>query len=108
MPLSPRRTNLHPRRFPANWAQYTKKTRMLSWQDIDKCLNSANDRVNWEGLVSQIRKIRETGGSPVMDLASAIESSLADHAIPYNKVFRVKETEALLPPIQFAAQISSG
>jgi hypothetical protein len=83
--------------FPCKLGAVQDKTKMLSWQDIDKCLNYANDRVNWEELSLQVRKIRETSGYPVMDLASAIESSLAAHAIPYNKVFRVKETAALLP-----------
>jgi hypothetical protein len=83
--------------FPCKLGAVQDKTKMLSWQDIDKCLNYANDRVNWGELVLQIRKIREAGGYPVMDLTSAIESSLAAHAIPYNKIFRVKETAALLP-----------
>jgi hypothetical protein len=83
--------------FPCKLGAVKDKTNMLSWQDIDKCLNYANDRVNWEELVLQIRKIRENSRYPVMDLASEIESSLAAHAIPYNKVFRVKETAALLP-----------
>jgi hypothetical protein len=83
--------------FPCKLGAVQDKTKMLRWQDIDKCLNYANDRVNWEELSLQIRKIRETGGYPAMDLTSAMESSLAAHAIPYDKVFRVKETAALLP-----------
>jgi hypothetical protein len=83
--------------FPCKLGAVRDKTQMLSWQDIDKCLNYANDRVKWDELSLQIRKIRETSGNSVMDLTSAIESSLAAHAIPYNKVFRVKETAALLP-----------
>jgi hypothetical protein len=83
--------------FPCKLGAVQDKTKMLSWQDIDKCLNYAYDRVNWEELSLQIRKIRETGRYPATEISSAIESSLADHAIPYNKVFRAKETEALLP-----------
>jgi hypothetical protein len=83
--------------FPCKLGAVYDKTKMLSWQDIDKCLNYANDRVNWEELSLQIRKIRETSGYLAMDLSSEIESSLAARAIPYNKVFRVKETAALLP-----------
>jgi hypothetical protein len=73
------------------------KAKMLSWQAVDKCLNYANDRVNWEELSLQIQKIRESGGYQTMDVFAAVQSSLTAHAIPYNKVFRVKETEALLP-----------
>jgi hypothetical protein len=83
--------------FPCKLGAVRDKTKMLSWQDIDKCLNYAYDRVNWEELSSQIRKIRETSGRPAMDLTPIIESSLAAHALPYNKVFRAKETAALLP-----------
>jgi hypothetical protein len=73
------------------------KTKMLGWEAIDKCLNYANDRVNWEELSLQIQKIRNDGGYQATDVFSAIEDSLTAHAMPYNKVFQVKETEALLP-----------
>jgi len=83
--------------FPCKLGATQNKVKMLSWQDVDKCLNSANDRVNWEELSLQVQKIRGGGGYPSMDMPSVIESSLAAHAIPYNQVFRVKETKALLP-----------
>ena len=73
------------------------KGKMLSWKTVDKCLNYANDRVDWEDLALQIQKIREDRGYQKPDLSPLIESSLSAHAIPYNKVFRVKEPKALLP-----------
>jgi hypothetical protein len=83
--------------FPCKLSVVKDKTKMLSWRDIDKCLNNANDRVNWVELSLQIQKIRETNGDRDMDLLSAIDASLAAHAMPYNEVFRVKNTEALFP-----------
>jgi len=71
--------------------------KMLSWKTVDKCLNEANDRVDWETLALRIQKIQEDGGYRKDAIAPVIEASLAAHAIPYNKVFRVKEPRALLP-----------
>jgi hypothetical protein len=73
------------------------KAKMLRWQDVEKCLNSANDRVDWEDLSQQLQKMRESEGFRAVDISSAVESSLSAYAIPYNKVFLVKEMEALLP-----------
>ncbi len=73
------------------------KAKMLSWQDVGKCLNNANDRVDWEGLSLQLQKIREESRLQAMDMSAAVESSLSTHAIPYEKVFQVGEKRALLP-----------
>ncbi len=73
------------------------KAKILGWRDVEKCLNSANDRVDWEELSQRLVKIREDGRFWAIDISSAVESSLAAHAIPYDKVFLVKEMKALLP-----------
>jgi hypothetical protein len=83
--------------FPCKLGAVQDKVKILRWQDIDKCLNYANDQVNWEELSLQIQKIRESSRYSSMDMLSVIESSLAAYVIPYNKVFRVKETKVLLP-----------
>jgi hypothetical protein len=73
------------------------KRKILHWQEVEKCLNNAEARVDWEGLSGKLQAIRENGKYYSTDVLSAIEASLSAHAIPYEKVFRVKETEALLP-----------
>lgn len=73
------------------------KAKMLRWEDADKCLNSANDRVDWEELSGKLRSMRQNNGFQTFDINSAIEAALSAHSIPYEKIFRVKEIEALLP-----------
>ncbi len=75
------------------------KPKMLRWEDADKCLNHANDRVDWEELSAKLHSIRESYGLQGVDMISAIESSLTAKAIPFEKIFSVKEKdiEALLP-----------
>jgi len=70
---------------------------MGRWQDVENCLNDANNRVDWEDLTRQLEKIREEGRFQSMDIFYAAESSLTAQAIPYDKVFLVKEPKALLP-----------
>jgi sporulation protein YlmC with PRC-barrel domain len=71
--------------------------KMLSWQAVEKCLNNANDRVNWEELTLQIQEVRKERRFKDTEIYSAIESSLSVQAIPYSKVFKVKDADALLP-----------
>jgi len=73
------------------------KAKMLRWEDVDKCLNNASNRVDWEELSEKLQAIRENSGAHTFDMISEIESSLSTHAIPFEKIFRVKEIEALLP-----------
>ena len=72
------------------------KPKMLRWEDADRCLNEANNRVDWEGLSKRLQAIGKSNGYQTFDMISAIESSLSTHAIPFEKVFSVKEIEALL------------
>jgi hypothetical protein len=75
------------------------KPKMLRWEDADKCLNLANDRIDWEELAAKLQSVRESYGLQAFDMISAIESSVAAKAIPFEKIFSVKEKdiEALLP-----------
>jgi hypothetical protein len=73
------------------------KANMLRWQDVEKCLNNAHDRVDWANLSRQLQKIRENGRFQAADVSSVVESSLSAQAMSYDKVFRVKEANALLP-----------
>ena len=73
------------------------KAKMLRWENVDKCLNDARNRVDWAELSGKLQAIREGRKFQTFDINSAIESSLAAHAIPFEKIFRVKEMKALLP-----------
>ncbi len=73
------------------------KAKMLHWEDLDKCLNNANDRVDWEELSEKLQTIRERIRFQAIDIITAVESALSTQAIPFDKVFLVKEIEALLP-----------
>lgn len=73
------------------------KAKMLHWEAVDKCLNNANDRVDWEMLSEKLQTMRKNKGFQTFEMNSAIESSLSTHAIPFEKVFRVKDMKALLP-----------
>jgi hypothetical protein len=69
---------------------------MLRWQDVDKCMDQAQRRVNWGELSDRIKSLRSpnvSGG----DFADAVEASLSRQALPYEKVFLVKNAKALLP-----------
>jgi hypothetical protein len=75
----------------------TGKAKMLKWQGIEKCLNYANDRVDWADVSQQIQKIGKDYGMRGSEMSGLIESSLSSHALPYDKVFIVKRKDALLP-----------
>ena len=70
---------------------------MIRWQDIEKCLNDAEDRVDWESLSSRIEALRVDGGFLQSDILEAVESALTAHAIPYARVFKFSKKETLLP-----------
>ncbi len=73
------------------------KARMLRYQQVDACLNAADNRVGWDAVSGQIRELRMSGGYSGTDISAAVESSLTANAIPYSRVFSVKDIEALLP-----------
>ena len=83
-------------KFPCK-AKPRGKAKILRWQDIEKCVNYAHDRVDWEGLSSQLQKIREAAGVDRERMTEVMEASLSAQAIPFNKVFLIKEDAALLP-----------
>ncbi len=72
------------------------RSHMLDWKGIDKCMAQARQRVDWDGLANQLKQLRPANISEG-DFASAVEDSLSRQALHYNKVFRVKNAEALLP-----------
>ncbi len=73
------------------------KPSMLEWQNVDKCVNGAYEEVDWDSLSLKLRQIHQRSGLPPDDFLSAVESSLAAHAVPFDRVFSVKNADALLP-----------
>jgi len=73
------------------------KPKMVRWQDVAKCLNYANDRVEWDNVSQQLQEIRKEYGTPASEILDLAESSLSSHTLPYEKIFIVKDERALLP-----------
>jgi hypothetical protein len=73
-----------------------RKTHMLDWKEVDKCMEQARQRLDWDQFSSRLKELRPSNVSEG-DFAAAVENSLARQALPYNKVFLVKGAEALLP-----------
>ncbi len=72
------------------------RPKMLNWKAVDKCMEQARQRIDWEALAERLIQLRPANIAEG-DFASAVESSFSRQALPYNKVFRVKAKEALLP-----------
>jgi hypothetical protein len=85
----------------------TSKGRMLDWKEVDKCMEQARQAVHWEELAGQLQKMRPSG-IPAADFAAAVENSLDRHALPYARVFRVKDQQALLPLTNSILKYSPG
>jgi hypothetical protein len=73
------------------------KPRMLRWQEVDRCLNDAAQRVDWPALSAQLTSLRENSGVGEADFRAAVEASFTANALPLDKVFEVKRADALLP-----------
>lgn len=73
------------------------KAKMAHWQQIEKCLNYANNRVDWVDINGQIRRIGQEYRVPEQELMSLAGRSLSAHALPYDRVFTLKNEKALLP-----------
>jgi hypothetical protein len=71
------------------------KPSMLHWELVDRCLNDASTRVDWDSLSMELENLRK--GMAQSDFAAAVDASLSEHAVPYEKVFSVKDDGALLP-----------
>src|SRR5213593_4775563 len=54
------------------------KPKMLRWEQVDRCLNDAAGRVDWEGLRGQLAELRKEFPSVGADaFASTLEASLS-------------------------------
>ena len=83
--------------FPCN-LKSRGKPKMLRWQDVDECLNNAASRVNWDGLYQILQDLRRSKpGYMSAELEGVVVASLSAQSLTYEKVFKVKDTDALLP-----------
>jgi hypothetical protein len=73
-----------------------RSSHMMDWKKVDKCMEQARLRVDWDELSSQLKALRHPSVSEG-DFASAVEESFARQALPYKAVFKVSDEEALLP-----------
>lgn len=71
--------------------------KMIKWQDLDECLNRAEERVDWVSIAGQIEALRLEEGIVREDLSPIVESALSAHVIPYSQVLNVKKKDVLLP-----------
>ena len=74
----------------------TGKAHILDWKDVDKCMSRAVLRVDWEELSRRLNDLQPpniSGG----EFIAAVENSFSKQALPFEKVFRVKNEKALLP-----------
>jgi hypothetical protein len=76
----------------------TRGKNMLRWEQVDRCLNRAANKVDWDAVSRQLQDLRKSAyGVSESVFAAAVEDSLSAHALSYDKVFLVKNTRALLP-----------
>lgn len=73
------------------------KYKMLHWQQIDKCLNYAGDRIEWQEITEQLEQLRKEYRLQENEIESLIDKSIAAQALPFDKVFIVKQEKARLP-----------
>ena len=74
------------------------KARILRWQGVDRCLNNAAGKVDWEDLTKRLESLRAGSGRiSRSEFTSAVEASLSAHALPFEQVFSVRDDRALIP-----------
>jgi hypothetical protein len=74
------------------------KPKMMRWEEVDKCLNDAVNKVDWPAFSRQLGNARSGAGKITpSDFNSAVDASLSEHALLYESVFAVKASEILLP-----------
>jgi hypothetical protein len=74
------------------------KPKMMRWEQVDRCLNDAVNKVDWPAFSRQLEAARAgAAGITSSDFNAAVESSFAEHALLYESVFVVKASEILLP-----------
>jgi len=74
------------------------KPRFLRWEDVDRCLNGAAGKVDWEKLSAEVAELhRVMTGVSSSETMTAVAASLEAHALTFAKVLAVEKPETLLP-----------
>ena len=74
------------------------KPKMAPWQDVDRCLNGAAERVDWPALAGELEKVRAAvPGLSTTEFWALVDSALSAHTLTFEKVFELKNPETLLP-----------
>jgi hypothetical protein len=73
------------------------KPRMIRWQDVDECLNDAAGQVDWEAFRAELVSIRAAAGISADDIESITGAAFSARALPFEKVFELKNPEVYLP-----------
>ena len=74
------------------------KPKMAQWQEVDRCLNGATERVDWPALAGELEKVR--AGAPALtgvEFWAVVDSSLSAHALTYENVFVLNDPKTLIP-----------
>lgn len=74
------------------------KPKMLRWEEVDRCLNDAANRVDSAEMSRRLAQL-QSGAAKVSpgQFERAVAASLEAHALLYERVFNVKNPEVLLP-----------
>ena len=76
------------------------KPKMMRWEQVDRCLNDAANRVDWPAFSRQLETARSgTAGITLSEFDAAVQASLAEHALTYDSVFVVKTKNEILLPL---------
>jgi len=74
------------------------KPRVLRWEEVDRCLNSAADRVNWDDIGRRLSDIRAAAAQmSEAEFEDALETALDAQALTYDRLFKVSNVNVLLP-----------
>jgi hypothetical protein len=76
------------------------KPKMMRWEQVDRCLNDAANRVDWPAFSRQLETARSgTAEVTPAEFNAAVQASLSEHALPYDSVFVVKTKDEMLLPL---------
>jgi hypothetical protein len=74
------------------------KARMFRWEEVDRCLNDAAARIDWDALAGQLQELRtSTYGISRDAFAAELDKAFSAHALIFDKVFTSKDPKARLP-----------
>jgi hypothetical protein len=74
------------------------KPKMMRWEQVDRCLADAVNKVDWAAFSRQLETARSNAKEiSASDFNAAVDASLLEHALPYESVFTIKSDKILLP-----------